>query len=239
MGDDELKRHYAGRQPFGEWLDNYLIPLKNLRVPNGRVEQYGPEQRARLQKAFGYSFEDIRTSVMLMAETGSEPIAAMGADNPLPVLSRRRQPLFAYFKQQFAQVTNPPLDALREEIVTATKVYLGNTGNLLVEKPENCNVLCIDNPILTGTDMRKIRAMQAPGLKVETVSILHYKGTRLKQALHNLCSEVDFCDKKGATILILSDRGVDENHVAIPSLLAVSAVSQHLVRTRKGAAISP
>ncbi|MBQ6360534.1 MAG: glutamate synthase large subunit [Lachnospiraceae bacterium] len=238
VDDEELKMRYAGRQPYGEWLDNNLIPLERLRTPNGRVETYDAAQLARLQKAFGYSFEDYRTSILLMAETGTEPISAMGADNPLPVLSKRRQPLFAYFKQQFAQVTNPPLDALREEIVTSTKVYLGNTGNLLTERPENCNVLCIDNPILTGTDMLKIRALKAQGMQVETVSILHYKGTRLKQAIKNLCAEVDFCYKKGASILILSDRGVDENHVAIPSLLAVSAVRQHLVNTRKGSNMS-
>lgn len=238
VDDEALKRRYAGRSPYGEWLDRYLVTLDDMKVPNGMVPRYDAVTRRKLQKAFGYSYEDYHTSILPMAETGKEPIAAMGSDNPIPVLSRRRQPLFTYFKQQFAQVTNPPLDALREELVTSTRVYLGNTGNLLVEKPENGNVLCIDNPILTGTDMLKIRGMHVPGIQVETVSTLHYKGTRLDQALRNLFAEVDFCCKKGANILILSDRGVDENHVAIPSLLAVSAVRQHLVRTRNGSNIS-
>ncbi|MCD8052571.1 MAG: glutamate synthase large subunit [Lachnospiraceae bacterium] len=238
VDDDQLKNRYANRQPFGEWLDNHLVPLKKLKVPNERYPHYDAETRARLQKAFGYSHEDFRTSILTMAETGSEPIAAMGADNPLPVLSKRRQPLFTYFKQQFAQVTNPPLDALREEIVTSTRVYLGSTGNLLEEKAENCNVLSIDDPILTDTDMMKIRAMKVPGLQVDTVSILHYKGTKLDKALKNLFSEVDYCYKNGTNILILSDRGVDENHVPIPSLLAVSAVRQHLVRSKNGSNMS-
>ncbi len=238
VDDEQLKNQYATRQPFGEWLDNHLVSLKKIRIPNARIPHYDRETRSRLQKAFGYSYEDLRTTILVMAENGSEPIAAMGADNPLAVLSKRRQPLFAYFKQKFAQVTNPPLDALREEIVTSTRVYLGSTGNLLEEKPENCNVLMIEKPILTATDIMKIRAMKVPGVKVETLSILHYKGTKLKQALNNLFSEVDHCYKNGANILILSDRGVDENHVAIPSLLAVSAVRQYLIRTRKGSNIS-
>ena len=126
-----------------------------------------------------------------MAENGAEPIAAMGADNPLPVLSRRRQPLFNYFKQQFAQVTNPPLDAIREELVTSTCLFIGNTGNLLQEKPENCRVLSISSPILTETDMMKIRSMKANGFRLDTVSILHYKGTSLERALNNLFAEID------------------------------------------------
>ncbi|MDD6212142.1 MAG: glutamate synthase large subunit [Clostridiales bacterium] len=238
VDDEQLKNKYATRQPFGEWLDNNLIMMQDLKIPNEKVEHYDTKMRARLQKAFGYRYEEFRTSIMMMAETGSEPIAAMGSDNPLPVLSKRRQPLFTYFKQQFAQVTNPPLDAIREQIVTSTRVYLGSTGNLLVEKADNCNVLCIDSPILTATDMMKIRAMEAPGIRVETVSILHYKGTKLKQALHNLCSEVDYCYHNGTNIVILSDIGVDENHVAIPSLLAVSAVRQHLIKTQKGSNMS-
>ena len=238
VDDEELKRRYAGRKPFGEWLESNMVRLESLKVPNGRVEPLEPELRARMQKAFGYSYEDYRFSILLMAETGAEPIASMGQDTPLPVLSERRQPLFARFKQQFAQVPNPPLDALREELVTSTRLYLGSAGNFLEETPENCRVLRVEQPILTGSDMRKIRALDMPGFHVETVSILHYKGTKLKQALSNLCAEVDYCDKKGANLLILSDQGVDENHVAIPSLLAVSAVRQHLVRTRKGSHIS-
>src|SRR5699024_4592982 len=143
-----------------------------------------------------------------------------------------------YFKQLFAQVTNPPLDAIREKLVTATTVYIGNTGNLLQEKPENCRVLALDSPILTETDMMKIRHLKEEGFKLDTVSILHYKGTNLEQALRNLFREVDYRYKMGVNILILSDRGVDENHVAIPSLLAVSAVQQYLIQTQKDSGMS-
>ena len=238
VDDDQLKSYYAHRQPYGEWLDNNLIRLKERKVPNERPRHYSSKERARLQNAFGYSYDDYSTSILTMAENGSEPIAAMGADNPLPVLSKRRQPLFNYFKQQFAQVTNPPLDAIREKLVTATTIYIGNTGNLLQEKPENCRVLCLDSPILTETDMMKIRHLKEEGFRLDTVSILHYKGTNLKQALRNLFREVDYKYKEGVNILILSDRGVDENHVAIPSLLAVSAVQQYLIRTQKDSGMS-
>ena len=238
VDDDQLKSDYAARQPYGEWLAANTINLKDCKVPNERIVHYDRTTRARLQKAFGYSYDDYKTSIMTMAETGSEPIAAMGADNPLPVLSKRRQPLFNYFKQHFAQVTNPPLDAIREKLVTSTCVYIGNTGNLLIEKAENCRVLCLESPILTGTDMLKIRALKSPNFHLGTVSILHYKGTTLKQALRNLFAEIDYQYKQGVNVLILSDRGVDENHVAIPSLLAVSAVQQHLIRTQKDTGMS-
>ena len=154
------------------------------------------------------------------------------------MLDDKDQPLFNYFKQLFAQVTNPPIDAIREEIVTDTTVYVGDDGNLLQEKAENCRVLQIHNPILTSTDLMKIRAMNQPGFQVETVSILYYKNTPLERALDQLVVAVDRAYREGANIIILSDRGVDENHVAIPSLLAVSAMEQHLIRTKKRTAVS-
>ena len=162
-----------------------------------------------------------------------ESIAAMGVDTPLAVLSEKQRPLFDYFKQLFAQVTNPPIDAIREEIVTSTTIYVGKKGNLLEEKPENCQVLKINNPILTNTDMLKIKQMHKPGFKVAVVPITYYKSTKLERAIDRLFVEVDKAYKDGANILVLSDRGVDENHVPIPSLLAVSAVHQHLVNTKK------
>lgn len=146
--------------------------------------------------------------------------------------------MFNYFKQIFAQVTNPPIDAIREEIVTNTTVYLGSDGNLLEEKPDNCHVLQIQNPILTSVDMLKIRNMNIPGFKVETVSLLYYKNTPLERAIDHLYVNVDRAYKNGVNIIILSDRGVDENHVAIPSLLAVSAVEQYLIKTKKRTAVS-
>ena len=233
INDDELKEIYAKRQPYGEWLDSNLVELKNLKIPNLPVQEYSRTERARLQKAFGYSYEEYRTAIRNMALNGSEGIASMGIDTPLAVLSHQHQPLFNYFKQLFAQVTNPPIDAIREEIVTSTTVYVGRDGNLLEERPVNCQVLKINNPILTNTDMLKIKNMKIDGFKVITVPITYYKSTPLERAMDRLFVEVDRAHREGANILVLSDRGVDENHVAIPSLLAVSAVHQHLVKTKK------
>ena len=238
IGDDELKEHYAARQPYGEWLDANLLHLRDLPIPNRRVERHSREELRRLQKAFGYTYEDVRSTILPMARTGAEPTAAMGTDIPLAVLDSREQPLFHYFKQLFAQVTNPPIDAIREEIVTDTTVYVGDDGNLLQEKAENCRVLQIHNPILTSTDLMKIRAMNQPGFRVATVSMLYYKNTPLDRALNHLALAVDRAWREGANIIILSDRGVDENHVAIPSLLAVSHIEQHLIRTKKRTAVS-
>ena len=231
--DEELKEIYATKQPYGEWLDRNLVELKELKIPNKRVEEYGKEQRKQLQKAFGYTYEEYKNSIRTMALNGGESIAAMGVDTPLAVLSEKQRPLFDYFKQLFAQVTNPPIDAIREEIVTSTTIYVGKKGNLLEEKPENCQVLKINNPILTNTDMLKIKQMHKPGFKVAVVPITYYKSTKLERAIDRLFVEVDKAYKDGANILVLSDRGVDENHVPIPSLLAVSAVHQHLVNTKK------
>ena len=177
IGDEELKASYAARQPYGEWLDKNLVHLSDLSIPNHRVEMSSKEQLARLQKAFGYTYEDVRNTILPMARTGAEPTAAMGIDIPLAVLDQEGQPLFNYFKQLFAQVTNPPIDAIREEVVTDTTVYIGDDGNLLQEKAENCKVLQVRNPILTSTDLMKIRHMKKPGFHVETVSILYYKNT--------------------------------------------------------------
>ena len=238
IGDDELKEGYAARQPYGEWLDQGLVRLRELPIPNKRVERHGRQELRRLQKAFGYTYEDVRDTILPMAATGAEPTAAMGVDIPLAVLDDKDRPLSHYFKQLFAQVTNPPIDAIREEIVTDTAVYVADDGNLLQERPENCRVLEIRNPILTSTDLMKIRAMDAPGFRTATVSILYYKSTPLDRALDRLAVAVDRAYREGANIIILSDRGVDENHVAIPSLLAVSAMEQHLIRTKKRTAVS-
>ena len=196
------------------------------------------EERARLQKAFGYTYEDLKTSILPMALNGSESIGAMGIDTPLAVLSNKHQPLFNYFKQLFAQVTNPPIDSIREKVVTSTTVYLGTDGNVLEEKAENCKQLKINDPILTNTDLLKIKNMKVDGFKVETIPIIYYKNTSLEKAIDHLFVEVDRAHREGANIIILSDRGVDENHVAIPSLLAVSALQQYLVQTKKRTAMA-
>ena len=233
VNDEDLKMKYATSQPYGEWLDSQIVNLSELPIPNKGVPELEHDQRLRLQKTYGYTYEQYKTMILPMALNGAEAVSAMGADSPLAVLSRMHQPLFNYFKQLFAQVTNPPIDAIREEIVTSTAVYIGREGNLLEDLPENCHILSVNNPILTNTDMLKIKNMKKPGFQVETISITYYKNTSLEKAIERLYLEVDRAHKDGAKILVLTDRDIDENRVPIPSLLAVSAVHQHLVRTKK------
>ncbi len=238
IDDDELKELYAGRQPYGEWLDSNLISLEDLKIPNQKVQTYTAEECRRLQKAFGYSYEEVKTSILNMASNGTEGTAAMGIDTPLAVLSDQHQNLFGYFKQLFAQVTNPPIDAIREKIVTSTTVYIGADGNLLEEKAENCRMLKCNNPILTNTDLLKIKNMKKEGFKVAEIPITYYMNSSLEKAMDYLFIEVDRVIREGANILILSDRGVDEYHVAMPSLLALSGLQQHLIRTKKRTSVA-
>ena len=238
LEDHQIKEKYAHKEPYGEWLDGNLLHLKDIKIPNKKVEHYSKAERELLQKAFGYTYEDYREGIYGMALNGIEPIGAMGVDTPIALLSKQYQPLFYYFKQLFAQVTNPPIDAEREKIVTSGSLYVGKNGNLLEEKPENCHMLKIQNPILTDLDLLKIETLKKEGFKTAVVSILYYKGTAMKRVLDHLFVEVDKAYKEGANILILSDRGVDANHVAVPSLLAVAAVHQYLVRTKKSTAMS-
>ena len=236
--DEELKEYYAKKKPYGEWIDQHMIELRDLKIPNQMVEQYTEETCARLRKAFGYAYEEYHDTILNMALNGSEGITSMGIDIPLAALSKEFQPLFYYFKQRFAQVTNPPIDAIREEIVTSTTVYIGPDGNLLEEEAENCKMVQIHNPILTNTDLLKIKSMNIEGFKVATIPITYYVNTPLERALDHLFVEVDRAYRDGVNILILSDRGVDDNHVAIPSLLAVSALQQYLVKTKKRTSLS-
>ena len=238
LEDNEIKHRYAAQNPYGEWLDQELLQLADIPIPNRKVQEYTKLERSRLYKVFGYTYDDIQNAILPMAKTGAEPTASMGADIPLAVLSEKHQPLFGYFKQMFAQVTNPPIDALREAIITDTTVYAGSDGNLLSDCAENCRVLQINNPVLSSRDLMKIEALDMPGLKAKKVSLLYYKNSSLALALERLFVACDKAYYAGANILILSDRGVDENHIAIPSLLAVSAVQQYLVRTKKRTAIS-
>lgn len=238
LSDTEIKESFARSHPFGEWLDRELVTLSELPTAKRRVEEHSQELRDRLYKAFGYTYEDIKSSILPMAKTGTEQTVAMGSDVPLAVLSEKHQPLFNYFRQMFAQVTNPPIDAVREEIVTDTSVYVGTDGNLLEDKAENCRVLQLDNPILTSMELLKLKSLDMPGLKSAVISLLYYRNTSLGHALDRLFVSCDKAYRSGANILILSDRGVDENHTAIPSLLAVSALQQYLVRTKKRTAVS-
>ena len=172
IDDDELKETYANKQPYGEWLDRNLLKLEDLKIPNERVPEYTKEERQRMQKAFGYTFESLREAILPMAKNGGEGTSAMGIDTPLAALASDHQPLFNYFKQLFAQVTNPPIDSIREKVVTSTTVYIGEDGNLLEEKAENCQVLKVNNPILTNTDLMKIKAMKVPGSRSDPDHLL-------------------------------------------------------------------
>ena len=225
-----------------------MVALEDLPAP---TEAPQPDSSSLLQRqqAFGYTFEDLNMILAPMGRDGVEPIGSMGNDTPLAVLSQKPQPLYNYFQQLFAQVTNPPIDALREEIVIGTGVALGSERNLLNPEPESCRLLKIPKPILTDQQLATLRhACQAdrPGLKAVTLSTLfradapaqQFSGTRsirqdesgMTQALDALCAAADRAVEDGASILILSDRGVDREHAAIPALLALAGVHHHLVR---------
>ena len=236
--DYDLKNEYTSSNPYGEWLDNHLLYLKDLPAPDKKTYIHSQHERDILYKVFGYTYEDVKDIILPMARVKLEPTSAMGTDIPLAIYSQNHLSLFHYFKQLFAQVTNPPIDSLREEVVTDTTIYIGSDGNLLQDKSDNCTVLEVNNPILTSRDMDKIRQLNQTGFKNETISLLFYRGTSLKEALDNLFIECDKAYRNGANILILSDKGVDEGHMAIPSLLAVSALEQHLVKTKKKTDVS-
>ena len=238
VDDETIKDYYSKRRPYGEWLDHNLHPLAEFYKPNRKPFRYSGEELKRLQRAFGYTYESIRNTVIPMALTGSEPTFAMGADVPIPPLSDTNPPLFDYFKQLFAQVTNPPIDAIRESVITDTTVYLGASGNILKDDEKNCLVLQIKNPVLTNLDLLKIRTSNIESLKTSDISMLYDKNTTLREAIENLYVQADKAHENGATILILTDRGVDRDHLAIPSLLATAALETYLVRTRKNTAIS-
>jgi len=236
--DYDLKNEYASSNPYGEWLDTYLLHLKDLPAPDKKTHIHSQHERDILYKIFGYTYEDVKDIILPMARVKLEPTSAMGTDIPLAIYSKNHLSLFHYFKQLFAQVTNPPIDSLREEVVTDTTIYIGSDGNLLKDKSDNCTVLEVNNSILTSRDMDKIRQLNQTGFKNETISLLFYRSTSLKEALDNLFIECDKAYRNGANILILSDKGVDEGHMAIPSLLAVSALEQHLVKTKKKTDVS-
>jgi len=238
ISDEELKKGFERRQPYGEWLDQMLVNLSELQKENKKPIRIRGEELRIQQKAFGYSYGNLKNSLIPMCLNGIEETAAMGVDSPVPPLSEKDPPLFDFFKQKFAQVTNPPIDSIREEIITDTTVYLGIAGNVLEEREENCRVLKINNPVLSNIDLMKIRHADLEGLKTRDISMLYERGTSLKDAIDNLYRQADKAHEEGAAILILTDRGVDREHVAIPSLLAVAALESYLVRTRMNTSIS-
>ena len=230
IDDEELKNAYANQYPYEEWLKENLITLDKMNESKKFKIEYDKETRKKLEKAFGYTYEEVKTTMLPMAETGAEPLAAMGVDVPLAVLSKNSQPLFNYFKQLFAQVTNPPIDAIREEIVTASNVYLGPEGNILEDKASNCELIKLDSPIINDEELAKIKAYNKGNLKSKVIDIVFDKGGSLEEALNETFEKAQDAYEKGYTIFILSDRNISEAKVPIPSLLAVSALHQYLVK---------
>ena len=237
VGDDEIKREVAGHKPYAEWLEANKLDLGSLPVPVLAPPLSAAERRRRLRAA-GYSREDLRVLLTPMATAGEEPTGSMGNDSPLAVLSERPQLLFRYFKQQFAQVTNPPIDPIREKLVMTLASCLGGEGNLLAETPAQCRLLELEQPVLTSEDLARLTSGALADFPVRVLPMLfdattHQEGVSLEAALVALCEAAERAVDEGVSILVLSDRGVDREHAAIPSLLATSAVHHALARTGK------
>ena len=233
IADEELKKKYTSAQPYREWLDKHHVLLADLPEPSKDTE---PSHRKILQhqQAFGYTYEDLRLIVAPMAKDGVQPLGSMGTDTPLAVLSNKPQLLYNYFKQLFAQVTNPPIDPIREEIVTSTHTMAGARGGLLNPGPESCALIRLDQPILTNEELDKLRFINRPGFKSETLSILFTAAhgvQGLEAALEKVFDDADRAIKNGANILILSDRGVSAEMAPIPALLATAGLHHHLIRS--------
>ena len=232
ISDEEVKSEIAAENPYRDWLNEHLVGLDELpEAPELPEPDHATVKRR--QQAFGYTYEDLRRIIEPMANSGVEPIASMGYDAPLAVLSERPQRLFNYFKQLFAQVTNPPIDAIREEIITSTATTIGSERNLLAPEPESCRHIRLDSPILSNEDFGRLRHVRRPGFKSITLPIFFPadQGEEgLRAALAEMCEAADRVIDKGHNVLILSDRGIDRDNAAIPSLLAVSALHHHLIR---------
>ncbi len=230
--DQEIKQRLASRQPYGEWIKENQITLDSLPEPP-RVYESDLDTIIMRQRAFGYTDEDIRVLMAPMAGTGDEPVGSMGTDTPLACLSDKPQPLFHYFKQLFAQVTNPAIDPIREELVMSLTSYIGTERNILDETPAHCHTLKLPHPLLTNRDLEKLRRVSTSDLLATTLP-MHFRVAggekELERALDELCRSASRAVKSRYTLLILSDRGIDEEYAPIPSLLALSAVHNHLVR---------
>ncbi len=232
VADEELKKKYAGAHPYQQWLDEHHVLLENLPQPPEGTEVTHRKVLQR-QQAFGYTFEDLRFIVGPMANDGVQPLGSMGTDTPLAVLSQKPQLLYNYFKQLFAQVTNPPIDPIREEIVTSTETMVGARGGLLNPTPESCALIKLEHPLLTDDQLEKLRHVNRKGFKAETISMLFpakdgAKG--LEAALEKMFAAAEQAIAQGATIVILSDRGVSPELAPIPALLAVAGLHHHLIR---------
>jgi glutamate synthase (NADPH/NADH) large chain len=232
IADREIKHRLASQQPYAEWVKNNQITMSQLPEPS-RTHSPDPETLLRRQRAFGYTDEDVNMILSPMALSGEEPIGSMGADTPLACLSDRPQPLFNYFKQLFAQVTNPPIDPIREEMVMSLISYIGSERNILEEAPGNCRMLKLEHPLLTNRELEKLRRVSTGDLLAATLPALFRASegeAGLKRALDELCRRASLSVKAGYSLLILSDRGVDKDYAPIPCLLALAAVHNLLVR---------
>jgi len=235
IGDDELKQQYVSAHPYGKWLKDNLVPLENLPNPKN-IHGTDPDTLLLRQQAFGYTHEDLRILMAPMVTDGLEPLGSMGTDAALAVLSNRSRLLYDYFKQLFAQVTNPPLDGIREELVTQISCTIGPERNLLQPTPESCRRIRLQSPLLTNADLARIRDMNMPDYRTRTIAILYpvaEGGKGMEQALTNICAQVDQAVAEGYTYIILSDRGIDQQLAPIPALLATSGVHHHLIRSGK------
>ena len=237
IDDEEIKHTMCTRKPYREWLNRNLIPLKEIPthviVGDEKAEAIGPRRRRELLRLFGYTLEDEQLILAPMANSGKEATGSMGDDTPLAVLSDRPRLLYDYFKQLFAQVTNPPLDAIREELVTSLGLYLGGLQDIFQESPFHCHVLRLDHPILSDEDLAKIRSIKSKVFRTVTLPILFRAGSDgpgLHHALDGLCVSAARAVKAGVSILVLSDRNADGRRAPIPALLATAAVHHHLIK---------
>jgi len=233
ISDEELKQKICSQKPYGEWLNKYKIRLEELPDPRVMFTDIDREQIFKYQKAFGYSTEDLETIITPMALEGKEPIGSMGSDVPLAVLSDQPQHLSSYFKQLFAQVTNPPIDPIRERMVMSLATFVGNNGNLLTEDPLDCHSVALKHPILTNYELEKIRSIDTGIFQAKTLQCYFRadgKPGSLKRGLDRLCRYATDAVEDGFEVLILTDRAIDSEHAPIPSLLATAAVHHHLIR---------
>ncbi len=233
ISDEELKKNICGQKPYADYLNKYKIRLNELPEPRVTFTHLQPDQVFKYQKAFGYSAEDLENIIAPMALDGKEPIGSMGTDVPLAILSDQPQHLSSYFKQLFAQVTNPPIDPIRERLVMSLATFVGNNGNMLIEDPLSCHTVALKHPVLTNHDLEKIRSIDTGIFQAKTLQCYFRadgSAGALKKALDRICRYAVDAVEDGFEVLILQDRAIDSDHAPIPSLLSTAAIHHHLIR---------